>query len=411
MLQTKRVSRSLSRRLRDFGAVQPEGFDLSNVPTSDIAIHFADGPPKLYQLTQWLPIFEASTTERTIVVVRQIETYQALQGTTSLPILLVPTYEDLMALYDRADFHAVMYVNNGFTNFQSLAFQQAVHIHLNHGESDKICMVSNQAKAYDKVFVAGPAAVRRHAAAIAWFDITHLARVGRPQLDLPVPNPLTEFAGSTITYAPTWEGEDDANNYTSVDVYGPSIISAALTLTNCRVIYKPHPRVADSNNAAVKASHRKILTLLNSANSHDPNAGHRVMLDANVLGIIRGTDLLIADVSSVTLDHLYLRPQAPIVLCDRHTNRAQLLMDTPVAAGAHILDQDTIATLATDLADIISNDQQEAARGELRDFYFDGLEPGQSTERFWQQTRFEISEHDRALQELSRVRQISEGEA
>ncbi len=411
MLQTKRVSRSLSRRLRDFGAVQPEGFDLSNVPTSDIAIHFADGPPKLYQLTQWLPIFEASTTERTIVVVRQIETYQALQGTTSLPILLVPTYEDLMALYDRADFHAVMYVNNGFTNFQSLAFQQAVHIHLNHGESDKICMVSNQAKAYDKVFVAGPAAVRRHAAAIAWFDITHLARVGRPQLDLPVPNPLTEFAGTTITYAPTWEGEDDANNYTSVDVYGPSIISAALTLTNCRVIYKPHPRVADSNNAAVKASHRKILTLLNSANSHDPNAGHRVMLDANVLGIIRGTDLLIADVSSVTLDHLYLRPQAPIVLCDRHTNRAQLLMDTPVAAGAHILDQDTIATLATDLADIISNDQQEAARGELRDFYFDGLEPGQSTERFWQQTRFEISEHDRALQELSRVRQISEGEA
>jgi len=411
MLQTKRVSRSLSRRLRDFGAVQPEGFDLSNVPTSDIAIHFADGPPKLYQLTQWLPIFEASTTERTIVVVRQIETYQALQGATSLPILLVPTYEDLMALYDRADFHAVMYVNNGFTNFQSLAFQQAVHIHLNHGESDKICMVSNQAKAYDKVFVAGPAAVRRHAAAIAWFDITHLARVGRPQLDLPVPNPLAEFSGTTITYAPTWEGEDDANNYTSVDVYGPSIISAALTLTNCRVIYKPHPRVADSDNAAVKASHRKILTLLNNANSHDPNAGHRVMLDANVLGIIRGTDLLIADVSSVTLDHLYLRPQAPIVLCDRRTNRAQLLMDTPVAAGAHILDQDTIATLATDLADIISNDQQEAARGELRDFYFDGLEPGQSTERFWQQTRFEISEHDRALQELSRVRQISEGEA
>ena len=86
-------------------------------------------------------------------------------------------------------------------------------------------------------------------------------------------------------------------------------------------------------------------------------------------------------------------------------------MDTPVAAGAHILDQNTIATLATDLADIIANDQQEASRSELRDFYFDGLEAGQSTERFWQQTRFEISEHDRALQELSRVRKILEGEA
>ena len=94
----------------------------------------------------------------------------ALLGITSLRVLLVPRYEILMALYDRADFHAVVYVNNGWTNFQSLSFQQAVHIHVNHGESDKICMVSNQAKAYDKVFVAGEAAVRRHAAALAWFD-------------------------------------------------------------------------------------------------------------------------------------------------------------------------------------------------------------------------------------------------
>ena len=125
-----------------------------------------------------------------------------------------------MALYDRADFHAVVYVNNGWTNFQSLSFQQAVHIHVNHGESDKICMVSNQAKAYDKVFVAGEAAVRRHAAALAWFDPAHLVRVGRPQLDLPVAPAVPPFGGPTITYAPTWEGEDDANNYTSVDRFG-----------------------------------------------------------------------------------------------------------------------------------------------------------------------------------------------
>lgn len=410
MLQAKRVSRSLSRLLRDFGAVQPKGFKLDDVSTSDIAIHFADGPPKLYQLNQWLPIFEANTTERTVVVVRQIDTYHAMQGTTSLPILLIPTYEDLMALYDRADFHAVMYVNNGFTNFQSLAFQQAVHIHLNHGESDKICMVSNQAKAYDKVFVAGQAAVRRHAAALTWFDINHLARVGRPQLDLPVRNPLAEFAGTTITYAPTWEGEDEANNYTSVDLFGPQLVSAALTLPKCRFIYKPHPRVADSDNAAVRAAHQRILSLVKSAITNDPECGHRIMQDANVLGIIRGTDLLIADVSSVTLDYLYLRPEAPIVLCDRRANRRQLLHDTPVASGAHVLDQSTIATFATDLADIIANDKHEAARRELRGFYFDGLAPGQSTERFWQQTRLEIAEHDRALKELIRVRQIAEGE-
>jgi len=112
-------------------------------------------------------------------VVRNLETYNELRTKTKLQVLLVPRYEILMALYDRADFHAVIYVNNGWTNFQSLAFQQAVHIHVNHGESDKICMVSNQAKAYDKVFVAGQAAIDRHASAIAWLDQSHLVSVGR----------------------------------------------------------------------------------------------------------------------------------------------------------------------------------------------------------------------------------------
>ena len=172
----KRAARGLARRMREFGQVEPDGFDLGDVPSADVALYFADGPTKLYQLTQWLPVFESADDVRTIVVVRHIETYKELLGMTSLRVLLVPRYEILMALYDRADFHAVVYVNNGWTNFQSLSFQQAVHLHVNHGESDKICMVSNQAKAYDKVFVAGEAAVRRHEAALAWFEATPAVR-------------------------------------------------------------------------------------------------------------------------------------------------------------------------------------------------------------------------------------------
>ena len=149
----------MANKLRAYGATAPDGFDLNAVPSSDIALYFPDTPHKLYQLLQWLPVFEANTELRTIVVVRSTEAYNHLQGRTSLRVLLVPRYEAMMAMYDRADFHAVVYVNNGWTNFQSLSFQQAVHIHVNHGESDKICMVSNQAKAYDKVFVAGEAAV------------------------------------------------------------------------------------------------------------------------------------------------------------------------------------------------------------------------------------------------------------
>ncbi|MFL2925863.1 MAG: hypothetical protein ACJZ6B_07000 [Actinomycetes bacterium] len=228
--------------MRDFGQVDPAGFDLADVPSADIALYFPDGPPKLYQLTQWLPVFEGKNDVTTIVIVRQVDAFNALHGKTPLRVILVPRYEDLMALLDRANFGAVVYVNNGWTNFQALSFQRAVHIHVNHGESDKICMVSNQAKAYDKVFVAGQAAIERHEAALAWFDQSHLVRVGRPQLDLEVSPALPPTDRTTITYAPTWEGEDEANNYSSVDVYGVRIIQAMVDHPRSRIVYiKPTP--------------------------------------------------------------------------------------------------------------------------------------------------------------------------
>lgn len=410
-LQAKRIARGLSRRLRDFGEVDPEGFDLDSVPSADIALYFADGLPKLYQLTQWLPVFEAQRDLRTIVVVRQVEVFQALQQRTSMPVLLVPTYEHLMAMYDRADFHAVVYVNNGWTNFQSLAYQQAVHIHVNHGESDKICMVSNQAKAYDRVFVAGEAAVRRHRAALAWFDESHLVRVGRPQLDLDVAVPMPAQVGPTITYAPTWEGEDEANNYTSLDPYGIRVIEAALEQPGARVVYKPHPRVAESETPAVRRAHRQILARMERAMREQPDRGHQVLMAADMLGVIRGTDLLIADVSSVTLDHLYLRPDAPIVLCDRRSDRVRLLADAPLASAVHIVDAASIATLPTDLTVLLAHDAQREERHRMRDHYFDGLAPGESTARFWTAVRAQIDGHDRALGDLSRTRVTMTGDS
>jgi hypothetical protein len=386
----RRIARGFGRRLMNFGAVEPAGFDLNAVPSADVALYFADPPQKMYQLTQWLPVFEAQRDMRTIVVVRHIETYRELLTRTSLPVLLVPRYEVLMALYDRADFHAVIYVNNGWTNFQSLAFQQAVHIHVNHGESDKICMVSNQAKAYDRVFIAGEAAERRHAAALAWFDPAHLVRVGRPQLDLP----KIDMADGrrTITYAPTWEGEDEANNYTSVDVYGPAIIDAALA-QDARVLYKPHPRILESDDPGVRRGHQQILARL-SDDQYVP--------DADILSVLQATDVLIADVSSVGLDHLYLRPDATLVLTDRRNDDTQLTLDAPIASSAHILNAATISTLANDLA----TPMQQTARIEMRDFYFDGLAPGESSRRFWSELQKAIAKHDAALADLSRTRAV-----
>jgi CDP-Glycerol:Poly(glycerophosphate) glycerophosphotransferase len=402
-LFAKRIARGLGRRMRDFGSMEPEGFELDNIPDADIALYFADQPAKLYQLTQWLPIFEQQQDLTTIVVVRNIESYLELQKITTLQVLLVPRYEDLMALYDRASFHAVVYVNNGWTNFQSLSFQQAVHIHVNHGESDKICMVSNQAKAYDKVFVAGQAAIDRHRAAIAWFDYSHLIPVGRPQLDLDVKNPLPDTELITITYAPTWEGEDEANNYTSVDLYGVEIANAALTTPGARFVYKPHPRVIDSTDPNVRAQHKEIVELIKNAGGE-----HRYVPRGNILGVLPETDLLIADISSVTLDHLYLSPAAPIIVTDRRSDRAQLLVDSPMVSATEVIDAHSVKDIGIMITAALQEDTHFDQRDAMRRHYFGDLTRGASTEKFWRELRTAIHEHDVALQGLQRTRIIGE---
>jgi CDP-glycerol glycerophosphotransferase (TagB/SpsB family) len=304
----------------------------------------------------------------------------------------------------------VVYVNNGWTNFQALSFQRAVHIHVNHGESDKICMVSNQAKAYDKVFVAGQAAIERHEAALAWFDQSHLVRVGRPQLDLEVSPALPPTDRTTITYAPTWEGEDEANNYSSVDVYGVQIIQAMVGHPGSRIVYKPHPRVADSDDPAIRSQHRAIVATVNQAASDDPSAGHCVLEGGDMLAVIRSTDVLIADVSSVSLDFLYLKPGAPLVITDRRTDRSGLLAESPVASVCHVVDANSIDQLSDDLRAVVTSNG-DASHRSMRDHYFDGLEPGESTQRFWAELDSAIREHDQALQSLSRIRTVSDGTA
>lgn len=124
----------------------------------------------------------------------------------------------------------------------------------NHGESDKL-MVSNKAKAYDKVFVAGPAAIKVMEAMLADFDFNKLLVTGRPQLDIDFKPELAPSEKFDVMYAPTCEGENEDNNYTLLDQYGVAIfIEALLEKPDLRIIYKPHPRVQSSKTPGCGSS-------------------------------------------------------------------------------------------------------------------------------------------------------------
>ena len=384
----------------------PMGFDPSKGLDVDVAVYFPDNMSKAYQLTQWLPVLEDHPRDLSFgLVVRKIPIYLELQKLTSLPIAYVPTFADVMDLYRVSPFKAVMYVNNGVGNFQSLTVAELAHIHVNHGESDKICMVSNQVKAYDRVFVAGQAAVLRHRAALSEFNEEVLVRVGRPQLDENPEPSIPESSRRTVLYAPTWAGEDEANNYTSMEYMGSHIIDAVLAQDNVRVIYKPHPRIADADDQRIRKNHTYVLRAIKQANSKDSSAGHQVRMSGDILAIFPHVDLLISDVSSIALDFLYLRTEAPIILTDRRNDTVRLRIDSPLSAATAVLNNDSITESKKIISEVLASDNFVQDRKILREFYFDNVQAGESAPRFYQALRDAITAHSA---DVARAKSLAE---
>jgi hypothetical protein len=108
------------------------------------------------------------------------------------------------------------------------------------------------------------------------------------------------------------------------------------------------------------------------------------------------------------LDHLYLRPEAPILLCDRRSDPERLAADTPLARAVTTLDATSIPRAQAILASLIADDAHRGDRLRMRSHYFGAGDPGESTRRFWDQIDRAISDHDTAVRNLNRTRVTGE---
>ena len=363
---------------------------------AEVIVYFADDTSRMYQMDQWMPVFETLNEQHKVLIVARNEgSFRQLQN-VKLPVVYLRRLRELNELFQTNDFKVALYVNNSALNFHALMFSTLLHVHLNHGESDKISMASNQAKAYDRVFVAGQAAVDRYLRNLIEFDGSTLVPVGRPQLDVDYGRALKKSARKTVLYAPTWQGERDDMNYTSVDVYGVSIVRQLLATKEYRVVYKPHPRVADLA-AATAEHHEAIVAAIARAKTDDPEAGHVVEMEAPILALFSNCDVMISDVSSVGLDFLYLATPKPLLLTDRYSDRDALLDATPIAASSYIIDASTVGKTARVVADALASDEKKADRERLRHYYFGEIEAGQSTQQFLSAIDDVIATRDAAL--------------
>ncbi len=366
----------------------------------EVLAYFGDDISRSYQIQQWLPVYEElNKTHKVQIICRQYPTTKYLRKLTNLPVNSVYDFFTLTDLIDANNYKVVLYVNNSFTNFQAMAAKKAFHVHLNHGESDKMSMTSRQMYAYDVVAVAGQAAKDRLRNALIVSDENKEVIIGRPQLDL-LQKPLEIVEGRKIlTYAPTWEGDQEANNYSSVDVYGEKIMVAMLKVPNSTVFYKPHPKVTTSPKSHMIKSHKAILALLDNANSKDTNAKHR-FVSGDPMPVLQVSDLLVSDVSAVTIDYLYLKPQGAMLMCDRLSNKDLFTQVAPVSKAVTNITNLNIGNIEQIISDHVSGKVDRSSYDEMRNYYFGDTKPGSSIARFIAMVNDLIQRRDNRVSQL-----------
>jgi hypothetical protein len=389
----------------------PSGYEVLDLELpADVVVYFGDDTSRLYQLDQWLPALEQLAARRPVaLLMRSASAARDLVGRTSLPIVYVRTLRQLMDLYGTNDFKVALYVNHSRINFQSLLAADMLHVHVNHGESDKRSSFSNQVRAYNRVFVAGANAAARYRERLLELDDASIVEVGRPQLDVRHDAVLPPSTLRTLAYAPTWEGDLEDNNWTSLDVYGPDVVRALLDVADSQVVYKPHPRVATTTSAAVAEADRAVRRILERAAAQHPGRGHAVLPDAEILGLLPQCDALVTDVSTVALDFLYLAPDRPLFLTDRRNDREQLAAETPLADGVDVVDRSTLPGLGKLVSDRLLADARRTDREAMRRRYFGDIRLGESTPRFVAAVDSLCEERDRLV--LARGGRPSAGSA
>ena len=108
-----------------------------------------------------------------------------------LPIFLAQGIDQVEKFIQDKGVRLVFYVNNNRDNFTVLRLAEQVHVHLSHGESDKISMASNQLKAYDYAFIAGQASRERILGSVRRMDPAKLVESAGRNWTARPPKPWT----------------------------------------------------------------------------------------------------------------------------------------------------------------------------------------------------------------------------
>lgn len=346
-----------------------------------IGVYFADSDVNIYQMRQWYaPLQELTKRWPVLLIARNAAGARQLIRESGLDVVYAPKVTDLERTLAAQRLDVVLYVNQNTRNFQMMRYGSCWHVFVNHGESDKMYMTSNQHKCYDMALVAGDAARARLANALWDYDVERRTiPIGRPQTDhLSGTPPFTPDARTVVFYAPTWEGDRPAACYGSVATHGESLVRELLATGRHRVVYRPHPRsgVVDPEFGA---ANKRIIEMIAEANQRDPEANHVYDQSPTLGWQLSLPDVAICDISAMVYDRLatgkplmVTRPVAPEAAVDEngYLGVCEWLDATECADSAQVLDR------------VIGDEDARERLGTWSQHYFGDTSPGAPTKRF-----------------------------
>lgn len=386
LIRSRRTRRELAATLPNLEQPAPGSIQ--------IAVYFADTKVNLYQIRQWYaPLAELAKTWPVAIIARSPGAMLALLAESPIPVVYKRKVVDLEQFVSEQELRMVFYVNQNTKNFQMFRYGRMWHVFVNHGESDKMYMTTNQFKSYDYSLIAGDAARERLSHKLWDFDLDkRTIAIGRPQADhfagdLPyVPDDRT-----VVLYAPTWEGDRDAAAYGSIASHGVGLVTALLASAQHRVIYRPHPRsgVLDLDYSRANL---EIIAAIAVANAKDPSA-HHIFDDGPTLGWqLVAADVAITDVSAMVYDRLAVGK--PLIVTRPVSRNAEVDADGYLGAAEWLEASD-----AGKIVSIVDQVQHSPEAQERLEYWvtrhFGDTAPGVSTQRFHDAVAFLVKEWDR----------------
>jgi len=373
ILGSRRAQRRLAAELAARPPLEPHRYQ--------IGVYFADGKVNLYQLRQWYgPLAELSKTHPVLILSRASGAALELLEESPVPVAYVRRVTELEQVIHEQDLRVIFYVNQNAKNFQMMRYGRRWHVFINHGESDKMYMTTNQFKAYDYALIAGDAARARLSKVLWDYDLDKRAiPIGRPQADhYSGALPYTPDDREVVLYAPTWEGDRAAAAYGSIVSHGVHLVRALLATGRHRVIYRPHPR-SGVVDRAYDAANREIMQAIHEANVEDPRAQHIVDRGPELGWQLAAADVAVVDVSAMVYDRL--AAGKPLLITRPVNPGAEL--DTGGYLGAcEWLDAGPGETMLARLDEVAHDEAALARLGVWVERYFGDMTPGATTRRF-----------------------------